>query len=124
MRDENRKIVPLVESIAESTTACLVTMVQGNVLALTLSHLAIASQTGVIAGTLATVAVISANARNRWVISALLGVATALVDYFVHPGMFGPAALEAIVTGIGAAVLSYLVGSLVRAWWRRASAKG
>jgi hypothetical protein len=116
---EDRKITPFVESIAESTTACLVTMVQGNVFALTLTHLAIASQTGVIAGALAAVVIVSAKAKNRWVISALLGIATAVVDYFVHPGMFGPAALEAIVTGIGAALLSYLVGSLVRIWQRR-----
>jgi VIT1/CCC1 family predicted Fe2+/Mn2+ transporter len=45
-----------------------------------------------------------------------LGALTAIVDYFVHPGMFGPAALEAIVTGLGAALLSYLVGTMLRVW--------
>ncbi len=38
----------------------------------------------------------------------------ARVDFFVHPGQFGPIAMEAIVTGLGAALLSYLVGTLVR----------
>ncbi len=37
-----------------------------------------------------------------------------MVDYFVHPGQCGPIAMEAIVTGLGAALLSYLVGTLVR----------
>ena len=31
-----RKLAPFLENIAESTTACLVTMVQGNLLALSL----------------------------------------------------------------------------------------
>jgi hypothetical protein len=116
MREENRKVVPFIESIAESTTACLVTKAQGNIFALTLGHLVIASQTGVIAGVLAAVTVIVAKVRDPWAISALLGALTAIVDYFVHPGMFGPAALEAIVTGLGAALLSYLVGTMLRVW--------
>jgi VIT1/CCC1 family predicted Fe2+/Mn2+ transporter len=29
--------------------------------------------------------------------------------------MFGPVALEAVVTGIGAAVLSYMIGTAIRA---------
>jgi hypothetical protein len=33
---------------------------------------------------------------------------------YVHPGMFGSVATEAIVTGIAAAVLSYLVGTTVQ----------
>ena len=110
----NRRVAPLVEYIAESTTACLVTMVQGNLLALTFSHLLIASQTGIVAGTIASVALFLGRNSKRWVVSLALGTATAVVDYFVHPGMFGPVALEAIVTGMAAAVLSYLVGTSVK----------
>ena len=110
----NGRVAPLVEYIAESTTACLVTMVQGNLLALTLSHLLIASQTGIVAGTIASVALFLGRNSKRWVVSLALGTATAVVDYFVHPGMFGPVALEAIVTGIAAAALSYLVGTSVK----------
>ena len=109
-----RKITPAVEYFAESTTACLVTMVQGNIFALTLSHLAVASQTGLIAGAFAAVALFVSRTGKRWVVSAVLGGATAIVDFFVHPGMFGTVVTEAIVTGIAAGVLSYLVGSLVR----------
>jgi hypothetical protein len=114
MMQLNKRVVPLVEYIAESTTACLVTMVQGNLLALTFSHLLIASQTGIVAGTIASVAVFLGRNSKRWVVSLVLGTATAIVDYFVHPGMFGPVALEAIVTGVAAAALSYLVGTGVK----------
>lgn len=108
------RLAPFVENIAESTTACLVTMVQGNLLALTVGHWMIASRTGVIAGALASAAILVARTNKRWVVSAALGGVTAVVDYFVHPGQFGPAAMEAVVTGLGAAVLSYVVGALVR----------
>ncbi len=110
----NKKIAPFVEYFAESTTACLVTMVQGNVLALTLTHLAIASQTGIIAGVIAGVGLYVARTSRRWMISIVLGVATAVVDFFVHPGMFGSVVTEALVTGAGAAVLSYLVGTAIQ----------
>lgn len=114
-----KKIVPFVENIGEATTACLVTMVQGNVLALTLTHWAIASQTGIVAGLVASAALLMTRTNRRWLIAAVLGIATAGVDYFMHPGMFGSAVTEAIVTGIGAAVLSYVVGLLIRFWKAR-----
>lgn len=109
----NRKATPFVENIAESTAACLITMVQGNVLALGLSHWLIASQTGIAAGTITAAAILVSKTDKRWVISLLLGFITAVVDYLVHPGMFGSVLTEAIVTGIGAAILSYLVGTIV-----------
>ena len=110
----NKKIVPFVEYSAESMTACLVLMVQGNMLALTVTHLLTASQTGIIAGGIAAVGLYFARASRRWIISIVLGMTTAVVDYFVHPGMFGSVVTEALVTGAGAAVLSYLVGSAIR----------
>ena len=110
----NKKIVAFVEYSAESTTACLVMMAQGNMLALTLTHLLTASQTGIIAGGIAAVGLYLARASRRWMISIALGVITAVVDYFVHPGMFGSLVTEALATGLGAAILSYLVGSAIR----------
>lgn len=109
-----KRIAPLVEYIAESTTACLVTMVQGNLLALSVSHLLIASQTGIIAGAITAISVFTARADRRWIVAAVLGVITGVVDFFVHPGMFGTVAVEALVTGLGAAALSYLIGTAVR----------
>lgn len=110
----NRKIAPFIEYVAESTTACLVTMVQGNLLAIGVSHLLIASQTGVIAGVATSVGILVARTGKRWIISLVLGVITGVVDFIVHPGMFGSVATEALVTGMGAAVLSYLVGTAIR----------
>ncbi len=109
----NKKIALLIEYAAESTAACLVTMVQGNLLALGLTHLVIASQTGIVAGAIAYLAILFAKTGKRWIISVVLGFATGIVDFFVHPGMFGAVATEAVVTGLGAATLSYLIGTAV-----------
>lgn len=111
----NRKAAPFVENISEATAACLITMVQGNVLLLGLSHWLIATQTGVAAGTLTALILLFARTRKRWIVSLLLGAITACVDYLVHPGTFGPVFAEALVTGAGAAALSYLVGGAVQA---------
>lgn len=116
---QRQKAGPLFENIGEATAACLITMVQGNLLILGVSHWIIATQTGIIAGVLASVVLLLAKTHNRLIISVILGVLTAFVDYFVHEGMFGPEAVEAIVTGFGAAVLSYLVGSLIAFYRKR-----
>ena len=65
MAESKKRIVAFVEYVSESTTACLVMMAQGNVLALTASHLLIASQTGVIAGFIASLAMLAARTRTR-----------------------------------------------------------
>ncbi|MDH3645012.1 MAG: hypothetical protein OES38_23120 [Gammaproteobacteria bacterium] len=111
--DKHPKITPFVENISEATAACLVTMVQGNILAITLSHWLIASQTGIIAGALASGILLVWHTSKPWMVATLLGITTAVVDFYVHPGMFGSFMVEAIVTGIGAAVLSYIVSVTV-----------
>ncbi len=109
-----KKITPFVENFGEATAACLVTMVQGNFLALGVTHWVIASQTGLVAGVAASVALLLTQTKSRWVIAIVLGVVTAVVDYFMHPGMIGPIFLEAIITGLGAAALSYAVGTFLK----------
>lgn len=111
MKEKTRS---LIEGISESTAACLLTMVQGNILALTVGHLIVASQTGIIAGVAAFVLSLLARFKGHWVTPVFLGVCTAVVDFYVHPGSFGGVATEAIVTGLCAAVLSYGLGALVR----------
>lgn len=111
------KIKPLLENVSESTAACLITMAQGNILAIGLSHWLVASQTGLIAGLVTTGAIIATQTDKRWAVSAFLGVTTAIVDFFMHPGSFGPVFMEAVVTGIGAAFLSYTAGTIYR-WYR------
>jgi hypothetical protein len=107
------KFWPYVENVAEAGCACLITMVQGNLLALGVAHWIIASQTGLLAGAIAGTTILAAKLRRQWVISLTLGTVTATVDFYVHPGTFGAMAIaEATVTGVGAALLSYLASLL------------
>ena len=78
-----KKLTPLIEYFSEATTACLVTMVQGNLLSLTVGHLIIASQTGIFAGILSSVTVIFAKVERIEIIAILLGVFTAIVDFAI-----------------------------------------
>ena len=109
-----KKLGPFIENMGEAGAACLITMVQGNVLALTLSHWMIAWQTGLFAGGATAAAILIARINKPWVISLVLGTITAIVDFFVHEGAFGFAFVEAALTGLGAAILSLLVGLFLR----------
>jgi hypothetical protein len=108
------KLTLFFENMAESATACLLTMVQGNLLALTLGHWLIASRTGLAAGTVTYAALALTRIARPWLISLMLGVATAAADYLVHPRQFGSLITEALMTGLGAAALSWIVGSACR----------
>ena len=88
-RDRPRPIVPLVENVTESATACLLAMTQGNLLTLTLPHWLIASRTGLLAGTAAAAALWLVGERRRWAIAALLTLTTVGADYLSHPSHFG-----------------------------------
>lgn len=86
----------------------------GNFLALTLGHWLIASQTGLVAGAVTSLAILTARTTRRWIISVALGLVTTVVDFYVHSDEFGPVALQAVLTGLSAALLSYLVGIALR----------
>lgn len=120
----NRKVTTLVENIAESGSACLITMVQGNVLAIGVGHWVIASQTGLVAGAASVAALSVAKTENRWAIAGILGVVTAIVDYFIHPSMIGDNLTEALITGTGAAALSLIIHELVVRYRRRTASAG
>ena len=110
----------LVEGISESTAACLLVMVQGNILVgLTGAHLLIAAQTGIVAGAIAFLGGWLVHAHRLWAMPLLLGICTAVVDYYVHPGSFGSFATEAIVTGMVAGAISLAVALFVRFRKRR-----
>ncbi len=110
-RRHTNAIRNLAENMAESAAACLVTMVQGNVLVLGVGHWVVAGKTGLFAGILTTIALYLHGGKNRWLTAACLGLSTALVDYLVHPSGFGPDLAEPMVTGMAAAGLSLLVAS-------------
>ena len=91
-------------------------MVHGNVLALTVRHWLIASQTGLLAGAITAIAILVSKATRPWIISTLFGLITAGADYFMHPGMLGPFLSEALITGLAAGLLSYVAPVLLRCW--------
>jgi hypothetical protein len=103
----------IVENVTQSATACLVTMVQGNLLTLTLAHWLIASRTGLLSGTVATASIWLLGERRRWVVAAVLTATTIGADYLSHPGHFGGVVTEAVVTGLAAGALSP-GGNLIR----------
>jgi hypothetical protein len=109
-----RRLMLLIENVGESTTACLLAMVQGNVVALTASHWLIASRTGIVAGLVATAVLFAIQKLNKWIIAGTLAIITSVVDFFSHPAQFGPFATEAIVTGFAAGLLSLLVAKVGR----------
>jgi len=111
-----QQVRPLLENVSESATACLLTMVQGNVLALGVGHWIVASQTGLAAGFFASVALYASGGRGRWVVAGVLAVSTAGFDFLIHDSGFGSAVTEAVVTGVGAGVLSLAVST-----WRARS---
>jgi hypothetical protein len=114
------KLAPYAENMCEAGLSCLLTMVQGNVLALTISHWLIASQTGLLAGAIVGTTVIAAKLRRPWVVSLTLGVVTMAVDAAVHPATFDAESLmEAAVTGVGAFVLSLVVNETLQRWRRK-----
>jgi len=109
------RTVTYLENVGESACSCLLTMVHGNVLALTLSHWLIASQTGLIAGVLASTAIVTARLRKPWIVSVTLGVVTGSVDFAVHPATFNVLGVtEAVVTGVGASALSFAATGIAR----------
>ncbi len=114
-----RRLTLLIENMGESTTACLLAMVQGNVLALTASHWLIASQTGIVAGLVASAVLFAIQRLDKWIIAGTLAIVTAVVDFFSHPAQFGLFATEAIVTGLAAGALSLLVAKLSSGWRAR-----
>ena len=114
-----RRLKLLIENMGESTLACVLAMAQGNVLAFTASHWLIASRTGILAGLLAAAVLFAIQRLNKWVIAGTLAIVTAVVDYFSHPGGFGPFWLEAVVTGLVAGALSLLVAKVGSVWLAR-----
>jgi hypothetical protein len=107
-----------VGNTVESACACAVVMVQGQLLLLSAAHWLIALQTGLLAGALSSVLLAFGRAPRPWVLSVVLGLATAVADFIVHSGDLLDVLMEAVITGIGAAVLAYALTYAFR-WLRR-----
>jgi hypothetical protein len=96
----------------EAGTVCLVLMVQGDLTAITLGHLAIAAKTGLLAVVPALGLTFTSYARhflNRWTTSAFLGGCTFVADALIHASHYPGEYTEAALTGIGAFCFSLAV---------------
>jgi hypothetical protein len=96
----------------EAGAVCLVLMVQGNLAGITLTHLGIASQTGLLAVFPALGLTFTHYARHfagRWTSSAFFGVTTFAADAIIHGSHYPGAYTEAALTGLGAFFFSVAV---------------
>jgi integral membrane sensor domain MASE1 len=96
----------------EAGAVCLILMVQGDVTAITLAHLTIATETGLLAVVPAVIVTFTRYARhfvNRWTASAFLGVCTFFADALIHASHYPGEYTEAALTGAGAFAFSVLV---------------
>lgn len=97
---------------AEVAGVCMLVMVQGNVAGLTLTHLGIATQTGLLAVAPVLAVTVTRYARhlaNRWTSSALLAACTFVADAAIHGSHYPGAYTEAAITAVGAFVFSVIV---------------
>jgi len=96
----------------EAGAACLVLMVQGNLAGLTLGHLLIASKTGLLAISPVLVVTVTRYARflaNRWTSSAFLAICAFVADALILESHYAGEYTEAILTAIGAFLLSLFI---------------
>ena len=91
---------------------CILLMVQGNVAGLTIGHLGIASQTGLLAVIPLLGVTLTKYARhlaNRWTSAVLLAAFTFVADAAVHASHYPGAYTEAALSAVGAFVFSVVV---------------
>jgi hypothetical protein len=96
----------------EIAGVCVLLMVQGDLAGVTLTHLAVASKTGLLGVTPLLGVSFTGYARyltNRWTSSALVGISTFAADAFVHASHYPGAYTEAALTAIGAFAFSLAV---------------
>ena len=100
------------ERFSEAWLSCLLVMVQGDVLALTLRHSIVAAKTGLLSALGAAFCVLLLGNPTQAQKIVAIGAFTAIADYIVHPTHFGPHWAEAVVTGVAAAAIALIVDRL------------
>jgi hypothetical protein len=96
----------------ETGAACLVFMVQGQLPQATLGHFLIAAETGMLTVFPLLGITLTRHARhfaNRWVSAMFVGVCTVFADAVIHGSHYPGKYTEALLTGLGAFVLSVVV---------------
>ena len=106
-----QKLKMFITPFCESTPACLLVMVQGNIWLATIGHLQKALETGFITGM--GVLILSFFTHrwfsNKYVVAGITGGMCFIADLLAHPSHFGNFTSEAIVTGVVTAIISLLV---------------
>jgi len=98
----------------EAGAVCLVLMVQGQLMDATLSHVLIATKTGLLAMSPALGLTFTHHARhlaNKWTAATFFGICTFIADGAIHASHYTGEYSEAVLTGIGAFALSLAVAS-------------
>jgi hypothetical protein len=97
---------------AEAGAVCLVLMVQGHLPDVTLSHILIATKTGLLAVSPALGLTYTRQAyhlANKWTTAAFVGLCTFFADAAIHASHYPGAYTEAAFTGAGAFALSLVI---------------
>ena len=84
-------------------------MVQGDLSVLTLNHAITASKTGALSGLAFIITSNVTSINNKWANVWLTGMLVMCADIVIHPTHFGDNWVEAACTGLGAAILCYLI---------------
>ena len=96
----------------EAGAVCMILMVQGNLMGLTLGHLLIASKTGILAMSPVLAVTVTRYGRllaNRWISSSVLAICAFIADAIIHESHYPGEYTEAVLTGIGAFVFSVFI---------------
>jgi len=96
----------------EAGVVCLFLMVQGELAAVTLTHVEIATRTGLLAVSPAVALTFTRFARhlaNRWTSAAFFAVCTFLADAAIHASHYSGEYTEAAMTALGTFIFSVAV---------------
>ena len=109
-----QKLDLFLRKFSEAWTACAICMVQGNLAVFTVNHALTAAKTGLIAGLLVVFTSYFQKLDNKWLLAWMTGLMTTIADFVIHPTHFGEHYTEAVVTGIGAGILSIIMSGVLR----------
>jgi hypothetical protein len=113
VHDKNRfRAMLLGHKAAEVAIVCLLVMVKGHLGDVTVTHLVIATKTGLLTVCPALGVTFTRYARyfaNRWASSAFVGFCTFFADAVVHQSHYSGRYTDAILTAIGAFLFSLAI---------------
>jgi hypothetical protein len=96
--------------------SCMFWMVEGKISAITFQHWFVGLKTALFSATLLLILTffdIFKPSYRKIVKATITAIVVACVDYFVHPGHFGLAGTEAILTGATTASLVFVISVII-----------